>query len=164
VSQLVAGLHQCFTFGSRHTLQRGEQTLLAMTGKWRPEQLQRLWPGVTSEGGGDWPAHLPHHVMLYVDAHDRFPYMLEYRGVDQAGLATAGNGYYPAHDSLATFEFIDVQFAAAMPADIFQFAPPDNSWHDITGRIVEELRPPSPALAPALRPETSTAELTGTRR
>jgi hypothetical protein len=159
VSQLIASLHRCFTFGSRHTLQRGNQTVLAVLGQWRPEQLEINWPGLTTANPADWPLHLPHHVLLYIDASDRFPYLIEYRGADQAYLASGGQGIYAAQDSLATYEFIDVQFAAAMPADIFEFTPPDNNWLDITARVVESLRPP-----PAPVTETNTARRTGTWR
>jgi hypothetical protein len=152
VSQLVASLHRSFSFGPRQTLRRGDRTMLAVIGRWRPEQLERLWPGAGSMAPGDWPPHLPHHVVVYVDANDRFPYFVEYRGGDQQALASSAEAYYPARDALASFEFIEVQFAAAMPADIFQFTPPDVSWHDITSRLVEELRPP-----PAAAPEVNTA-------
>jgi hypothetical protein len=97
--------------------------------------------------------------MLYIDASDRFPYFVEYRGAGQAYLATAGEGYAPAPDALASFEFIDVQFASPMPADKFQYTPPENNFTDITDRVVAELRPP-----PAVAPETSTARRTGSLR
>jgi hypothetical protein len=91
-------------------------------------------------------------VVLYVDASDRFPYFVEYRGGEHSYLAAPGDGYAPARDALATYEFLEVQFAATMPADIFEFTPPDNSWHDITGRIVEELRQPAVPTAEAAAP------------
>jgi hypothetical protein len=158
VAQLVASMHRCFTFGPRQTLRRGDRTMLALIGRWRPEQLERLWPGAGSMAPADRPAHLPHHVVVYVDANDRFPYFVEFRGGDQAALADSTDAYYPARDALASFEFIDVQFAAAMPADIFDFTPPDNSWHDITSRLVDELR------SPATAPEVNTANRSATMR
>jgi hypothetical protein len=159
VAQLVGSLHRCFSFGPRQTLRRGDRTMLAVIGRWRPEQLERLWPGAGAMPPRDWPAHLPNHVVVYIDANDRFPYFVEYRGGDQAELTSSAEAYYPARDALASFEFIDVQFAAAMPADIFQFTPPDNSWHDITSRLVDELRP---ALTAA--PEVNTARRSATVR
>jgi hypothetical protein len=126
-----------------------------VVGQWRPEQLERVWPGISTASVGDWPSHLPHHVLLYIDANDRFPYFIEYRGADQAELATSAVAHYPADDPLASFEFIDVQFAAAMPADTFQFTPPDNSsWTDVTARVIEELRaPPAPMAEDTARRE-----------
>jgi hypothetical protein len=141
VSQLAAGLHRYFTFGPRQTLLRGNQQIVAVVGQWRPQELERAWPGLAAAGSEEWPTHLPHHVLVYVGANDRFPYFIEYRGIDQARLAGSNEAYMPARDSMASFEFIDVQFAAAMPANVFQYTPPDNNWHDITSRLVEEVRP-----------------------
>jgi hypothetical protein len=152
VSQLIAGLHQCFQFGPRQTLSRGQQTVFALVGRWRPEELGRIWPGLSAETAEDWPAQLPHHVVLYVDASDRFPYFIEYRGGDQADLAASAEGYAPTRHALATYEFLEVQFAAAMPVDTFEFTPPDNSWHDITARVVEEIRRPATPTAEASVP------------
>jgi hypothetical protein len=140
-------------------MRRGEQTVFALIGQWRFEQLERVWPGLSTGGDGEWPAHLPHHVLLYVDANDRFPYFVEYRGAAQAYLAASSEAYAPADDALASFEFIDVQFASPMPADKFQYTPPENNFTDITDRVVAELRPP-----PVPLEETSTARRTGSWR
>ncbi|HEX6960286.1 MAG TPA: hypothetical protein VF175_00350 [Lacipirellula sp.] len=161
LSQLAAGLHRSFTFGPRQTLQRGNQLIVAVVGQWRPEELERAWPGLAAASLEEWPSHLPHHVLVYVGANDRFPYFIEYRGSDQAALVNTSEAYLPARDAMASFEFIDVQFAAAMPADVFQYTPPDNSWHDITSRLAEEVRP-LPGVGPA--PEASTAQREGERR
>ena len=158
VSQLAAGLHRNFTFGPRQMLQRGNQQIVAVVGTWRPEELERAWPGLAAAAVDEWPSHLPHHVLVYVGAVDRFPYFIEYRCGAQAAIATSSEAYLPARDAMASFEFIDVQFAATMPADVFQYSPPDNSWHDITSRLVEEVRP-LPRIAPA--PEASTAQREG---
>jgi hypothetical protein len=99
-------------------------------------------------------------VVLYVGASDRFPYFVEYRGGDQAGIAAADTSYAPARDSLASFEFIEVQFASVMPAEIFQFTPPDNRYQDITVRLYVELCRPQAATAM----ETTTAQRDGTWR
>jgi hypothetical protein len=159
LSQLVAGLHESFSFGQRQTLQRGDQTVFAVIGQWRSDQLERVWPGLSPNGDGEWPAHLPHHVMLYIDVDDRFPYFVEYRGAAQAYLAASSEAYTPAQDALASFEFIDVQFASPMPADRFQYTPPENNFTDITDRVVAELRPTAGGA-----PETSTARRTGSWR
>jgi outer membrane lipoprotein-sorting protein len=154
ISQLIAGLHHCFEFGPRRAFTRGQQTVFAVIGRWRPDELSRIWPGLSADSAENWPAQLPHHVVIYVDSSDRFPYLIEYRGGEQAALAASSEGYAPARDALATYEFIEVQFAAAMPSDTFQFTPPDNSWQDITARIVNELRPPAAPTAEAAVPRT----------
>jgi hypothetical protein len=159
VSQLIASIHRCFSFGQRQALRRGDQAMFALVGRWRPDQLERLWPDAGAMAPADWPAQLPHHVVVYLDANDRFPYFVEFRGGDLAGLADSTSAYNPARDALASFEFRDVQFAAAMPADLFRYSPPDNSWQDITTRLVDELRPPQPAA-----PEVNTANRSATVR
>jgi hypothetical protein len=157
LSQLVADLHRCFVFGSEQTLRWGDRTVKAVVGQWRPDELERQWPGLTS-AAEDWPSHLPHHVLLYVDNDDLFPYLVEYRSGRQAELASSNTVYLPSNEALAEFEFVDVQFAAAIPANLFEFTPPENDWHDVTARLVEQLRPPAPEL------EESTARRPGTWR
>jgi hypothetical protein len=119
----------------------------AVIGHWRPEQLQRVWPGLDVNDASQWPSHLPHHVLAYVDNDDRFPYLIEYRSSAQMGLATSAAGRLPAHRPLASFEFFDVHFATAVPARLFRFSPGEINWHDITNRVIQELRPPAPAEA-----------------
>jgi hypothetical protein len=158
LSQLLADLHRCFAFGPEQTLRRGDHTVKAVIGLWRPEQLERAWPGL-STGASEWPPHLPHHVLLYVDNDDLFPYLVEYRGGAQAELATSSAAYFPAQEALAGFEFIDVQFAATMPSSLFEFTPAESDWHDVTARVIDELRPPAP------KPEeTASSHRSGTWR
>ena len=161
ISQLVASLHRSYSFGSRTSLQWGERRVWAVIGQWRPPQLDRYWTGLSTSDPSHWPSHLPHHVLLYIDEREKFPYLVEYRGAAQSALATSSDALYPARDPLARFEFIDVQIAAAMPADTFQFTPPENgAWTDITSRVIEELRPPP---APVVEAE-GTARREGTWR
>jgi hypothetical protein len=158
LSQLVAGLERAFTFAPPHPLQRGERMAQATIGIWRPEQLERLWPGLSVDDIAAWPAHLPHHVLLLIDNDSRFPYLVEYRGANQAGLALEPAGRLPAREPLATFEFIDVQFASAMPANAFEFSPKEMNLHDVTNRVLEYLQPP------AASAETTSARRPGTWR
>jgi len=154
----VAGLQRCFTFGPDQTLRRGQRTVRAVIGTWRPEALERIWPSLSTRDPAEWPSHLPHHVLVYVDNDDVFPYLIEYRGPAQASLSTAAAGHFPAHDALAVIEFVDVYFATPMPASLFQFSPAEINWHDVTGRVIDQLRPPAPAA------EASTARRQGTWR
>ena len=143
LSQLVAELEQSFTFGAPRSVPRGNGTALALIGRWRPEELARQWPSLSPESVADWPAHFPHHVLVHVGA-DRFPYVIEYRDSSQAGLAVSEAGYLPIDDPLAGYEFIDVQFTALMPAHLFEFAPAQLDWQDVTARTLDRLRPPTP--------------------
>jgi hypothetical protein len=145
LSQLAANLDRCFTFGAPQPMQMGERTMLAVIGVWRPEQLEKEWPTLSTKSPDEWPAHLPHHVLVYVDSNELFPYLIEYRSGADARLATDPTGYFATREPLALFEFIEVQFfAAAMPANLFQYTPPDPSWHDVTSRVIAELRTPQP--------------------
>jgi hypothetical protein len=141
LSQLVTSLARCFTFSAPQPMQVGERTMLAVIGTWRPEQLEREWSGLSTRPPADWPRHMPHHVLVYIDSSELFPYLIEYRGGEDAGLVTDPQGILATRQPLALFEFLDVEyFGSTMPASLFQYTPPDPSWHDVTSRVLEELR------------------------
>ena len=141
LSQLVTSLARCFTFSSPQPMQLGERTMLAVIGTWKPEQLEREWAGLSTKPPAEWPTHLPHHVLLYIDSSELFPYLIEYRGGENAELVTDPHGVFATRQPLALFEFLEVEyFGSTMPAQLFQYAPPDPSWHDVTGKVIEELR------------------------
>lgn len=142
LSQLVSSLVRSFAFGAHRAVSHEDRALVALVGVWRPEQLARIWPGA---GEGNWPAHLPHHVLVYIDPRERFPYLVEYRGGDQAAVAESTEVHLRTRDPLASLEFVDVQFAATMPADVFHFVPPDNNFTDVTHQVLAEVRPPTAA-------------------
>ncbi|RIK79413.1 MAG: hypothetical protein DCC67_10595 [Planctomycetota bacterium] len=150
--QLVAELGRSFTFAPPQTMRRGDQVVLAVIGVWRPERLARHWP---SAGAGDWPAHLPHHVLVHVDSEDYFPYYIEYRAGDQQDARSSPTAHFPVRDPLSSIEFIDVRFDAPMDEQLFDFAPGDAGFQDATGRLLDQLRsegpPPASELA-AQRP------------
>jgi hypothetical protein len=159
LSQLISSLARCFTFSSPQPMQLGERTMLAVIGTWRPEQLEKEWPGLSTKTPEEWPSHLPHHVLLYIDSSELFPYLIEYRGGVDAELVTDPHGVFATRDPLALFEFYDVQyFGSTMPASLFQYTPPDPSWHDVTSKVVEELR------AAEAKPPAEMTQRTGTWR
>jgi len=141
LTQLFAELGRCFTFTAPQPVRQGQRTVLALVGRWRDTELRREWPSLAGESAA-WPAHLPHHVLVQVDSNSYFPYLVEYRGADQAELVASAAAPFPAHKPLARYEFIDVQFTAAMPDHLFQFAPAQLDWQDATARTLERLRPP----------------------
>ena len=141
LSQLVASLARCFTFSSPQPMQLGERTMLAVIGTWRPQQLEKEWAGLSTKPPAEWPSHLPHHVLLYIDSSELFPYLIEYRGGEDAELVTDPHGVFATRNPLALFEFLEVEyFGSTMPANLFQYTPPDPSWHDVTSKVIEELR------------------------
>jgi hypothetical protein len=148
LSQLVASLARCFTFSSPQPMQLGDRTMLAVVGTWRAEKLEREWPGLSSKPPASWPSHLPHHVLLYIDSSELFPYLIEYRGGGDAALVTDPHGVFATRQPLALFEFFEIEyFGSAMPASLFRYTPPDPSWHDATSKVVEELRATAPGAA-----------------
>jgi hypothetical protein len=154
LSQLVAELHRSFAFSAPRQVQYEGQAAVAVIGRWRPEELERVWPGLDPDNAGAWPGHLPHHVLLEVGASDLFPYLIEYRRGSQASLADAGGGYAMAADPLARFELYEVNFMATMPAGVFEFSATDIDWRDVTNRVIERLRSrPKVAGKPSVRRE-----------
>jgi hypothetical protein len=144
LSQTVAELHRLFAFSAPRQVRYEDGPALAVVGRWRPEELARLWPGLEARlASGDtagWPEQFPHHVLLVVGAGDLFPYLIEYRRGSQAGLVDSEDAYSMAADPLARFEFYEVSFAATMPPGAFDFAASDIDWRDVTQRVVERLR------------------------
>lgn len=141
LAQLVAELTRCFAFEPPQTMRRGDRIVLAVIGAWRPEPLARHWPAAL---GGDWPAHLPHHVLLHIGSDDYFPYFIEYRGGDQQSYAASQTAHFPTRDALCAIEFVDVRFDAPMDERLFQFSPGEAAFQDGTARLLEQLRPPPP--------------------
>lgn len=151
LSQLVASLERCFTFSSPQPMQLGERTMLAVIGTWQPEQLEKEWAGLSTKPPAEWPSHLPHHVLLYIDSSELFPYLIEYRGGEDAELVTDPHGVFATRNPLALFEFLEVEyFGSTMPPNLFQYTPPDPSWHDVTSRVIEELRAASKGASPEM--------------
>lgn len=141
MTQLLAELLRCFTFSEQRSVQRGERTVMSLIGQWRSEELARQWPALAQEGTA-WPAHLPHHVLLQIGSDDFFPYLVEYRDIAHSGLLTSDVGSIPTIDPLASYEFIDVHFAAAMPQQVFVFE--GGPERDVTAKTLERLQPTPP--------------------
>jgi hypothetical protein len=152
LSQLIAELRRCFDFGPPAEATVEGRPALAIVGRWRPEALARDWPGLDAKAVGEWPAQLPHHVLLVVGPVDRFPYVVEYRRGEEADLADAPGR--AAADPLARYEFFNVRYEATMPERLFEFPSTEVEWHDVTASVVARLRPPAPVQtdATALRP------------
>jgi hypothetical protein len=138
LSQLIAQLKRNFEFGPPTVVVESGQVLMAMVGSWRKDALARAWPGLDPALPGDWPAHLPHHVLVKVGRRDLFPRTIEYRRGSDAGLFREASG---AIDPLARYEFFDVQWNVTMPERLFEFVATDLDWHDVTAEVFEQLKP-----------------------
>lgn len=141
MTQVLAELHRNFTFSPPQLVRQGNRESLALVGRWRPEFLAAAWPTAVGGDLGEWPPHLPHHVLLHVTARDLFPHLIEYRGPEDAALAASAAGHRPSRNPLASYVLDDIQFAAPMPEKQFEgFAQSD--WRDVTARAMERLQPP----------------------
>jgi hypothetical protein len=137
-SQLIAELRRWFVFGSPVGIVENGKQYVAVAGQWREEGLQRDWPGLVPGAADAWPAQLPHHVVVKVGREDLFPYVIEYRRGADASLM---GDVREANDPLARCEFFDVRWGVVMPDRLFEFTPPEADWHDVTMRVLEQLRP-----------------------
>ncbi len=153
LSQLVAELQRSFAFAPATDAAIEGGDALAIVGRWRPDALARDWPGLDAVAASNWPAHLPHHVVVVVGARDFFPYVVEYRRGADAALADAPPNELAA-DPLARYEFFEVNYAATMAKELFEFPSTDVDWRDQTGAVIERLRPAPPAPLTAQRPGT----------
>jgi hypothetical protein len=142
LSQLIAQLRRSFEFGPPTVVVENGQVMMAMVGSWRKDALERAWPGLDPAAPGNWPAHLPHHVLVKVGRRDLFPRTVEYRRGADAGLFEEAAA---AMDPLARYEFFDVQWNVTMPERLFEFVATDLDWHDVTAEVFEQLKPPAPA-------------------
>jgi hypothetical protein len=142
LSQLIAELRASFTFGAPAAVVEDGKELVAIVGAWREEPLKRQWQSLSPQNPGNWPGHLPHHVVVKVGREDLFPYVIEYRRATDAALAGDGAA---ARDPLARFEFFEVQWGVVMPERLFEFSPTDVDWRDVTAAALERLRPAPPS-------------------
>jgi hypothetical protein len=141
LSQLVAELRRSFEFGPPVSATLDGRTVAAIVGQWRSEALAQQWQGLSPNSADGWPSHLPHHVVVMVGIEDSFPYRVEYRRGSDAALV---GSVTPAGDPLARFEFFDVEKGSVSMDRLFEFTATDVDWRDVTGAVLERLRPTPP--------------------
>lgn len=146
LSQLVAELRRAFAFDPPSAIVEHERPMIALVGRWREDALKRQWQSLSPDDPGDWPNHLPHHVVVKLGREDFFPYIVEYR---RAADASRANSVVGVSDPLARFEFFDVRWGVANIDDrLFEFTPADVDWRDDTAATLERLRPTPPPATP----------------
>lgn len=139
--ELTAELLRRYTFAPPRTVQLNGLAAHALVGQWRRTELEKLWPELASaEDMSSWPRQLPHHVLVLVGKDNLFPYVIEYRRVEDAQLASSAAGDRPTHNPLVRYELFEVQFAAAMEDVSFEFKPGDVQWSDETTLVLERLQ------------------------
>lgn len=140
LTEMLADVLRRFTFAPPRSSQLNGLTVYVLVGQWRKTELEKLWPELAKSSTPTWPRQLPHHVLLLVGQSNLFPYVIEYRRVEDAQLATSATGDRPTHDPLLRYELYEVQFAAAMDDSLFEYKPGDVQWSDETTLVLERLR------------------------
>lgn len=141
ISQLLAELLRRYEFAPPYATQLNGFEVEALLGEWRHEQLLQLSPtaNAAAPAASTWPEQLPHHVLLLVGQSNLFPYVIEFRRVEDAYLTETLAGMKPAQDPLLRYEIFSVHFADAIDASIFQFKPGDVEWTDETSLVFERI-------------------------
>jgi hypothetical protein len=148
IAELLADLLRHHAFAPPRSVQLNGLAAYALVGQWRRTELEKLWPELaTAEDISSWPRQLPHHVLVLVGKNNLFPYVVEYRRVEDAQLVASAAGDRPARDPLVRYELFEVQFAAAMDDSLFEFKPGDVEWSDETTLVLELLQAQEAAAA-----------------
>ena len=140
LSQLVAELRRRFTFGPPRAATDEGRDVLAVVGRWREEAVgARRGRRSTPTSPDDWPAHLPHHVVVVVGRCDLFPYVIEYRRggrrrVGRRSLASRSGRSAGAVRVLRRAAAATMRAAVRVPVDGCRVARRDRD-------VVEQLRP-----------------------
>lgn len=137
LSQMLADLLRRYQFDSPHPTELNGFALDALIGRWRPEQFAELCP-IQGEDQV-WPTQLPHHVLVMVGHSNLFPYVIEFRRAEDAGLADNLSGFKPTRDPLTRYEIFEVRFADAIDGSVFQFKPGDVDWSDETSLVFDRV-------------------------
>jgi len=143
VSQMLADLQHRFDFDPPLPMQLNGTPVHALVGHWRKSGLKELWPDfdtTTEEGEApEWPAQLPHHVLLLVGQGNLFPYVIEHRRFEDAYLVDTVTGLRPANDPLLRYELFNVQFAVAIDPQKFVYKTGGVEWTDETMAVMGRL-------------------------
>lgn len=141
-SQLLAEMLTRYEFSAPRATQLNGFAVQAVIGRWRPDQLTELSPtaDAAAPSSSDWPAQIPHHVLLLVGQANLFPYVVEFRRADDAYLIETVAGMKPAHDPLLRYEIFEVRFSDAIDPSVFVFRPGDIEWSDETSVVFDKLQ------------------------
>ncbi len=149
-------------FRAPESLGLGSQPVLGMIGRWRPESLavvvadlsqideSLLAPATMTKqleqrlANGPLPAQLPINVLVLLGQNDLFPYLIEYRAIDDV-LASADLAseslFQLSRAPLTKLEFFDVVFDREIDGGEFLYSAPDEpAWYDGTDQYVDRMR------------------------
>ena len=144
LGQMLGELLAHFDFQPPQSTQLNGLPVSALVGHWRPEQLQQHWPAAAQSpaDASEWPAQLPHHVLLLVGRNNLFPYVCEHRSSADTALATSLSSLRPTSYPLLRYEIFEVQTAVAISQETFQYVPGDIEWTDETALVLEAINNP----------------------
>lgn len=142
---LLESLREHFEFTQPRSFRFGNQQVLGMIGRWRPEALGQILVdtsdlqedqidyAILTERLSDYlatkslPAHMPHHLLLLLGQTDQFPYLIDYRSASDAlaepGIAEA-DLFQLSSEPLSRLEFVDVEFNLPINSGEFIYSPP----------------------------------------
>jgi len=142
---LLESLREHFDFTQPRSFRFGDQQVLGLIGRWRPEALAQILVdtsdleedqvdyAILSERLGAYfetkslPTHLPHHLLLLLGQNDQFPYLIDYRSgsddLSQPGMAEA-DLFQLSREPLSRLEFVDVEFNLPINSGEFIYSPP----------------------------------------
>ncbi|MBX3424157.1 MAG: hypothetical protein KF688_00635 [Pirellulales bacterium] len=156
LSQLLADLQRRYDFSPPRPAVVDRTPTWAVVGQWKPQELAQLWHGAAFDSAAAplppfdlhaWPAQIPHHVVVHFGQSDLFAYFIEFRSAADASAATAVNAVTSVPKPLAQYTLFDVQFAAAIDPQMFEFDSRDVDWVDETAEVVAEFLPVAEKLA-----------------
>lgn len=159
---LLESLRDHFVFSEPRAFRFGQQQVIGLVGRWRPEALSlivgdlsdlddnQLTPAALREKLGEYlaghslPAHMPHHVLLLLGHSDQFPYLIDYRGasdpLSQPGVAQA-DLYQLSRAPLSRLELDDVVFNEPINSGEFIYSPPEEPERiDLTAVFIQRTK------------------------
>lgn len=150
------------TFRAPEHLKLGNQPVIAMIGRWRPEALAGVLAGlndvpkdqITADlllqrleqrlSNSSLPARLPSNVLVLLGQSDLFPYLIEYRSAADplASDQTPATALFQlSRQPLARLEFFDVTFDREFSNIEFHYDPPtEPPSYDVTNQYVDRMQ------------------------
>ncbi|MGI9457360.1 MAG: hypothetical protein ACR2NU_12420 [Aeoliella sp.] len=158
---LLESLSEHFEFTTPRPFRYGDQRVIGLVGRWRPEALAAILTD-TSDLSDDkltvealrqqldsylaehpLPSRIPHNVLVLLGQQDLFPYLIDYRGASDrlADVSLPDSALYQlSSNPLARLEFYDVRFDQQIDTSDFTYKPPpEPEWIDGTAAYLRRL-------------------------
>lgn len=146
---LLESLKTNFDFAQPRSMYYKNQPVYAMIGFWKEAQRDRLLARDAEDLSEEqpvnrYPARLPHHVLVAIGATDLFPYLVEYRSVNDA-LSQASlrvdDRFRESQRPMLKLELKPPRFDVDVNVASFEYAPPPGvDWMDRTAERLAMLQ------------------------